>query len=842
MTRLRPHQIKLLRDLWLTRGRVALMIVAVAIALTGLGAMLVARSIIASESAEAYQSTIPASAALDVDGGVDQALLAEIRKRPGILDATARQTITTRARVDGQWRRLLLFVIDPRDQMTFAKFTTEIGHWPGDDAGIMVERAAMPVLDTAIGQHLQIAGPDGTLRTIEVTGRVYDPALAPAPQENTGYGYLTPAAATRLGYTPLAEDLRILIGDRDTGLVDRDQRRVDATATELAAWLGTTGHPVHQVSAPPYRHPHAVQAATVTSMFLGFAIAALLLAGALVAATMGAMLAAQTRQIGVLKTIGATTPRVLRMYLGVTALIGAVATTLAVLPAVAAGYGLASAVCDMLNVDITGVDIPPWVFLAMVAAGIGVPVAVAMVPLRRAARITVRQALDDQTTGTGPSRPRRRWTGQRWTERNWTGPGWTARLTALGGRSTAMALRNLARRRSRLVLTMTLLAAGGALFTSGLNTADAWQRLVDDGLARRSYTAEIQLLEPAAPERIAAALRGVDGVTATEPIRSVPAVPAGADLRQQVLRVYPDGGHGRFNLVTVPPATTMVGFEVLSGRWLRDGDRSEAVLNQAAAARLGTPAVGDDIQVSTAGQVSTWHVVGIVAEVGGYASVYTATGTGPATAAGTAGDTASGTDTGTGATNGPATASGTATGVRMRTSGDVAQAAAHAEAALTAAGMPPASTLLTRDLREAIDGHVVIFIYTMIALAVLMAAVGFLGLASTMTIAVAERTREYGIMQTLGATPRVISRMILTEGVMAGLLGCAVAFAASVPLSKVVGDVLGRLSFDLRLPLTVSPGGTAIWVFLALFGALAATGAAARRGSRTTIRETLTQL
>ena len=57
-------------------------------------------------------ATEPASATLDVAGGVDPALLARVRDRPGIVDAAARQTITTRVRVAGEWRRMLLFVVD----------------------------------------------------------------------------------------------------------------------------------------------------------------------------------------------------------------------------------------------------------------------------------------------------------------------------------------------------------------------------------------------------------------------------------------------------------------------------------------------------------------------------------------------------------------------------------------------------------------------------------------------------------------------------------------------------------------------------------------------------------
>ncbi|MFC7480787.1 hypothetical protein ACFQX7_13180 [Luedemannella flava] len=82
----RPRTRKLVRDLWLARGRVGLMVVAIAVALTGVGALLVARAVILREANAAYAATNPASATLDVAGGVDAALLA--RCAPGPVSRT----------------------------------------------------------------------------------------------------------------------------------------------------------------------------------------------------------------------------------------------------------------------------------------------------------------------------------------------------------------------------------------------------------------------------------------------------------------------------------------------------------------------------------------------------------------------------------------------------------------------------------------------------------------------------------------------------------------------------------------------------------------------------------
>ena len=777
----------MVRDLWVSRGRVALMVVAIAVALTGVGALLVARAVVLREATAAYAATNPASATLDVDGGVDAALLARVRARPGVADATTRQTLDTRVRVDGGWRRMLLFVVDPADPLTVARFRVDPGTWPPADDALLIERDAGTVLDAGVGDRIAVAGPSGATTTVRVAGTVYDPALAPATQERTGYGYLTPAALTRLGFAPVADQLKIVVAERD-------QPTVDGMAVDLAAWLAANGHAVHRVDAPPLRHPHQNQINTITALFLAFAAAALLLAGVLVATTLGGMLAAQTRQIAVMKTVGATTGQLLRMYLGVTVAIAAAATALAVGPALLAGSGLVDLVADQLNIDVASRALPWWVFAAVGASGIGIPVLVALAPLIRAARVTVRTALDDHGGGTRA--------GTRRSDR------WLARLG--GGRIGALAVRNMLRRRTRLALTLALLATGGALFTAGLNTSAAWQAWVDQGLAKRHYDVQIQLAAAGADgASVAAAVRGVAGVTAVETLVSRPATPTTGG-RVQVQRTYPDGGHGRFLLTALPADTTMVGFDLTAGRWLRAGDTSAVVLNQSASTRLGGPAVGSEVLLGVEGEIASWRVVGIVAEVGGPATAYTV-------------PTAGGINQ-----------------VRIRVSGDVQATTDRVEAALTALGVPVAGTVATSELRRAIDVHVEIFIVTLIALAVLMAVVGVLGLASTMSIAVTERTREYGVMQVVGAAPAVIRRLVITESVLTGAVGCVLAIALGMPLSMVVGDFLGRLSFGLPLPTRLSAVGLGTWVVLAVVGAGAAALTAAQRAARLTVRETLT--
>ena len=66
-----------------------------------------------------------------------------------------------------------------------------------------------------------------------------------------------------------------------------------------------------------------------------------------------------------------------------------------------------------------------------------------------------------------------------------------------------------------------------------------------------------------------------------------------------------------------------------------------------------------------------------------------------------------------------------------------------------------------------------------------MIAVGGMGLGSTMSLAVLERTREIGVLRAIGARHRDIVTMLQVEGTVIALLGWLVSIPLSVPMSIV---------------------------------------------------------
>ncbi|MBL0347997.1 hypothetical protein [Candidatus Villigracilis affinis] len=65
----------------------------------------------------------------------------------------------------------------------------------------------------------------------------------------------------------------------------------------------------------------------------------------------------------------------------------------------------------------------------------------------------------------------------------------------------------------------------------------------------------------------------------------------------EIVRTYPDGGHGSFTLRSIPLGSDLIATPLLDGRFLQAGDTDAVVLNQNARAFFPEVEVGDEIEL-----------------------------------------------------------------------------------------------------------------------------------------------------------------------------------------------------------------------------------------------------
>lgn len=114
-------------------------------------------------------------------------------------------------------------------------------------------------------------------------------------------------------------------------------------------------------------------------------------------------------------------------------------------------------------------------------------------------------------------------------------------------------------------------------------------------------------------------------------------------------------------------------------------------------------------------------------------------------------------------------------------------------------------------------------------LLVLTVAIALLGITNTLALSVAERTREIGLLRAVGATRTQVARMIRSEAVLVAALAAALGVALGTGLGAATVVALGRTA---PLAVTVPVGRLGVVVLVATVAGLLAGLAPARRAAR----------
>jgi putative ABC transport system permease protein len=126
------------------------------------------------------------------------------------------------------------------------------------------------------------------------------------------------------------------------------------------------------------------------------------------------------------------------------------------------------------------------------------------------------------------------------------------------------------------------------------------------------------------------------------------------------------------------------------------------------------------------------------------------------------------------------------------------------------------------ELRQQTKAQFDTITYLMLAMAILAAVVGGVGLMTTMSINVVERGREIGVMRAIGATSGSILGVFIAEGVLVGVLSWLLAVPLSYPGARVFSGIIGTTLLELPLDFQYSVGGGGLWlVVVVVLSALA---------------------
>ncbi len=124
-------------------------------------------------------------------------------------------------------------------------------------------------------------------------------------------------------------------------------------------------------------------------------------------------------------------------------------------------------------------------------------------------------------------------------------------------------------------------------------------------------------------------------------------------------------------------------------------------------------------------------------------------------------------------------------------------------------------------------------------LALVMGVVGGIGLMGSLWISVVERTREIGVLRSIGAESPTIMLMFIMEGVLQGLLSWFIAVPLAFLIARPVANLMGQTILQIDLDFQFSTGGVVVWLIAILAIAFLASLIPAHAATRISVRESL---
>lgn len=785
---------KLLGDLSVNKLRTSFVILAIFLGCFGFSVVANSYAILMREMDRNYMNTNPASATLWTEP-ISEQMLQKIADLPYIKDAGTTEKVVGRIAVgENEWKDIWLFVVPDFQDVKIDAFFPEEGKVIPATGEILLERKALSIANAEVGQSVNVKVPGGVVTALSLTGTVHAPGLAPAWMEGYAYGYITPETLKLLGGTTHKTALKI-IADGDT--LRKEQNR--ETAYRLKEFLQSQGINTLQIEVPlPGRHPHYSQMATLLFLMEAFGLLALGLSGVLTANLISFLVEQQKRQIGIMKAIGASSMQIAGLYQSMVLVLSAVALAVVIPCGIYAGRGYARVASTILNFNIISNNIPHYIIMLEVAVGLIVPFATAAFPIHRGSRTTVREAIQDygirQEKFSGKDTDR------------------ALRLTAMLPRPFMLSLRNTLRRKGRLAFTIIVMAVGGTGFLLAMNIYASMYNTVDAKMASIEYDIQIVFTNPLPEAEVQGMISSQTGVLAAE---------TWGGARASI--VYDDGMAGdSFGVIAPASYTAMMSPPPLySGRWLAQDDTNSVVINQQLLAKEPGVKVGDEILLRINGRDVEWRIIGISKELIGLPTAYVNENylTQLLGLDGYVNNAIVVTD---------------AVGAE-----DLAAIAANLEEKLSEKGYEVRSLVQVDEYREALEDHLVIIASLLIMMSVLVGIVGGLGLATTVSINVMERTKEIGVMRAIGASTCVINGINVIEGMLIGAFSWIISTLVSWPLSQYISNKFGMIFFEAPLEFAVSGWGLVLWLAFVLGFAALASYSPSRKAVQLQVREAL---
>jgi putative ABC transport system permease protein len=793
---LKPRWSKVFSDLWDDKTRTSLVVASIAVGVFAVGMIISAFVILSEDINYSYSAANPPNIEIWTDPFHDN-FIRIIEKVPGVDDVEGRPIISIRARKgDENWQGLNLIGIADFENMTINQLGIIEGtKIPGRDE-IILSQDMMNNTGYLIGDEIEVELPDGSTHYLTVVGLVSDQTAARPDANVTINAFVTLDTVRSLGLGNYFN--RLLIAVEGDG---SNEEFIAAVAADVEDKIESHQSGVYRTEENlSNEHPMTDTLLAMMGVLGALGILITILSASLIINTLNAMLTQQLRQIGVMKLVGARSFQILGMYITLIVVYTLIALVLAVPLGSLAGYALASFVTDLMGAVLQGFRIVPIAIVVQVVIAFIIPLGAGFFPVNKGAKTNVRRAISNYRPGNQNANRSFLNRSGRWMR-------WISRPILLS-------FRNTFRKKGRLILTIFTLTIAGAVFIAVFNVRASMNDVMDQLMSHFLGDVTIIFSQPYKTSKVERDLQALPGVAGVEGWggASGEILDENGDLVTSLTIIAP------------PQDTQLLDPDIVAGRWLMPGEKKAMVLSDTIYNEYPDLEPGDSLIVEISGnREEEWEVVGIYRFVDmlgdpmAYANF----------------------DFVADKVNMPNQAASFRLIIEETPDTSIQTLIQHIDRQLDNRGYAVQSILDGDIMRESAATGVNTLVIFLLIMALLTAFVGSIGLMGTMSINVLERTREIGVMRTIGAVDFVVMQSVIIEGLVIGLITWLLAIGLSYPISSALLTIVGEAMAGSTFALNFTPLGVVLWLAVVIVLSIIASIMPARNAARLTINEVL---
>ena len=662
----------------------------------------------------------------------------------------------------GERRNVAVFIgIEDFDDMKVDKVTKTTGSLPGH-MEVLTDRSnpINGVYNGKAGDTFEAISHSGETITLKITGE--GKSLFHSSNTFGGVAVFYANAGTvremgnMSGFNALAFDCK-----------DSDRASLDATTEDIRDYLVAETTVVAFGALPGLRSddewPAEEFLGTITALMTILTLLAILCSVFLISNTMNTIITEQRKEIAQMKAIGASKSQVFRSFLTTAFFMGVIGAMIGAIAGIVVSNVVLGTLAGRFGFDPTFVIYLPNIVMSL-GLGVGAVIGASLPALIRSGKVTVREGL--QSHGISAN----------------YGEGAMDRMLMKFKslpRVVQMGLRNVARKKGRSAATMIQVALAVGLLLGlvafgnslAIATTSNWDHRTFDFAVNQAGNSGTWLTEDLVP-----VLESMEGVRKAEP---------NYFTRFQI-------GDVPFQTYGYAPDTFAWNIEetIDKGRWFTEAEHTSAakvlVVGPATSARNNLD-IDDSVTVMTATGPVEFKVVGITNSLldnglhlfAPLETLMDILDTGP-----------------------------NVTGFYLlvdnsNDKGLIDRTTTSTEDELTSMGYSVTTYIHYVEKQRNVDSNEGI-ITLMLMISVVIILISMIGLISTLTMNILDRTKEIGMLRCIGSRSKDIRRMFSTEGVFIAFMGWIVGIPLGVFISWMI-SYIGSNMMDMEVPFTFPP-------------------------------------